>query len=376
MFRNRAVLIDRHSQFDPSTVSNVASIRDTAEAHCQALDTFQPEKSQSSTSLDSITFEAYLLSQGAGKTALATATLWTRAMLGQEPGDISALFFLNYCKSGGGLLQMRSDRKHGGQYLRVRQGTQVFAKGLAGALPEGTIQLSTVVEGITQTSDGKMEVRTKTGGTTYLARKVISSVPSPVLKTIAFSPPLPPSKRLLIESSTYGYYTKVMMVFKTPFWVEKGFCGLTQSFTGPASIVRDTSIPKDGKHVLTCFMVSEPGRAWAQQSPVEREKALLEQLGKLFGVGTQQVTNHFVELLLYEWTDDEFAGWGCPCTSLSPGVLDAVGSNALRDPVGNIHFVGTETAGEWKGYMEGAVRSGERGAAEVISQLKGASAKL
>lgn len=42
---------------------------------------------------------------------------------------------------------------------------------------------------------------------------------------------------------------------------------------------------------------------------------------------------------------------------------------ALRAPFGAIHFVGTETSFEWKGYMEGAVRSGERGAAEVIEAL-------
>lgn len=357
-------------QFDAATARHVAEIRDMVEAHCQAVDIFNPQDS----SLDSLTFEAYLLSRGADKTALTTATLWTRAMLGQEPSDISALFFLNYCKSGGGLMQMRSDRKHGGQYLRVRQGTQLFSTGLADALPEGVLQLSTPVTAVTQTSDGTVEVHTATGAV-YVCRKVISSVPSPVLKNIAFSPSLPPAKRMVIESSTYGYYTKVMMVFKTSFWVQKGFCGLTQSFTGPASIIRDTSIPKDNKHVLTCFMVGEPGRAWSRLSEEERENTLLEQIGKLFKIGKEEARQLFTELLLYEWTDDEFAGWGCPCTSLTPGVLDTVGST-LRDPVGNIHFVGTETAGEWKGYMEGAVRSGERGAAEVIAQLRWTTAKL
>ena len=43
--------------------------------------------------------------------------------------------------------------------------------------------------------------------------------------------------------------------------------------------------------------------------------------------------------------------------------------HVLRAPAGRIHFVGTETAFEWKGYMEGAVRSGERGAEEVLLSL-------
>ena len=66
-----------------------------------------------------MSFMAYLKSRQASDKAIATATIWTPAMLGQEPEDVSALYFLNYCKSGGGLLQMRSDRRHGGQYLRI-----------------------------------------------------------------------------------------------------------------------------------------------------------------------------------------------------------------------------------------------------------------
>ena len=43
-------------------------------------------------------------------------------MLGMEPSEVSALFFLEYCKSGGGIMQMRSDKKDGGQVLRMVEG--------------------------------------------------------------------------------------------------------------------------------------------------------------------------------------------------------------------------------------------------------------
>lgn len=152
------------------------------EADCQAVDAWKPKDS----SLDSLTFEGYLDSRGASPIAIKTATVWTRAMLGQDPGDISALFFLNYCKSGGGLLAMRSDRKGGGQHLRVRQGTQMFSKGLAGDLPPDTILLSTPVQAIKQTRRQQILVQTTDG--TYSTRKVITTVPSPALKTITFSP--------------------------------------------------------------------------------------------------------------------------------------------------------------------------------------------
>lgn len=348
-------------QFDAATRQHCADIRDMVEADCQAVDTWEP----TDTSLDSLTFEAYLVSRGANAAAIATATVWTRAMLGQDPKDVSALYFLNYCKSGGGLLQMRSDRKGGGQHLRVRQGTQLFSIGLASTLPPGVVLLSSPVRHVAQ--HGRQSVHVQAGDRTYSARKVITTVPSPVLRTISWEPKLPAAKQLWAESTTYGHYTKAMMQFKTPFWVEKGFCGLAQSFVGPASVVRDSASHADNKHVLTCFMSGEPGKAWSALSQGDRENALLRQLEKLYQV--ENLSQIFVRMYTYEWASDEYSGWGCPCTSLTPGVLDTVGPNALRNPWSNVHFAGTETAGEWKGYMEGAIRSGERAVEEVAKDL-------
>ncbi|KAK0392243.1 hypothetical protein NLU13_1740 [Sarocladium strictum] len=193
--------------------------------------------------------------------------------------------------------------------------------------------------------------------------------------SIAFQPALPLAKQAWIESTTYGYYTKAMMVFRTPFWVDKGYCGLIQSFTGPASVIRDTSSEPDGKYILTCFMAADTGRAWASLSTPEREQALVAQIGKLYD-SELEAARDVVEMLTYEWAKDEYYGWGCPCTALTPGVLDLLGGEALRTPSGNLHWAGTETAAEWKGYMEGALRSGERAAAEVVTGLTHVNARL
>lgn len=339
------------------------------EAHCQKIDTFDPKDSP----VDGLTFKAYLEQHDASPLAIATASVWTRAMLGQEPEDISALFFLNYCKSGGGLLQMRSDRKHGAQYLRVRQGTQLFARGLASSLPPKTVFLSTPVTSIHQFANGH-GVEVAAGNLKLHAKKVILSVPTPVYKTINFSPPLPYAKYVLANSTNYGYYTKAMLMFRRPFWIENGFCGLAQSLLGPASVVRDTSSPVDNKHVLTCFMASDLGRAWSLLPGEEQSQVLLNQVAGLFN-GANSVEKEFIGIVSHEWTEEQYSGFGCPCAAMPPGVLDSVGSS-LREVFGGIHFVGTETAGEWKGYMEGAVRSGERGASEVLNSLKGHVAKI
>ncbi|KAK8076763.1 hypothetical protein PG994_004035 [Apiospora phragmitis] len=350
-------------QFDQVTSEGVARIRDMCEADCQALDTFTPR----STALDAMTFEAYLRSRDASETSLATATVWTRAMLGVEPSDMSALFFLNYCRSGGGLLQMRSDRQGGGQHLRIRQGTQSIAQGLAADLPAGMLRLNRPVQRVLQDGPSYVDV-VDAEGAGYRVRKVITTVPSPALSNISFTPKLHPAKEAWSQSAGYGFYTKAIVVFKTPFWIAKGFCGLAQSFVGPASVVRDTSSPADDKHALTCFMSGIPGQAWAALPEPERNEKLLEQLAILYS-DRATVDRNFVEVLKYDWVGDQWAGYGCPCASLTPGVLDMLGSASLREPLGNLHFAGTETAGDWKGYMEGAVRSGERAAKEVVSGL-------
>jgi monoamine oxidase len=64
---------------------------------------------------------------------------------------------------------------------------------------------------------------------------------------------------------------------------------------------------------------------------------------------------------------------GCYGAHLAPGVWAAYG-DALRTPVGRIVWAGAETASVWNGYMEGAVRSGQRAAAEVEAPLAAVTA--
>jgi monoamine oxidase len=68
-----------------------------------------------------------------------------------------------------------------------------------------------------------------------------------------------------------------------------------------------------------------------------------------------------------DWSADPWAR-GCPTSAMPPGVMSVHGP-ALREPNGRVHWAGTETSPEWNGYMEGAVASGERAAAEVLAAL-------
>jgi monoamine oxidase len=69
----------------------------------------------------------------------------------------------------------------------------------------------------------------------------------------------------------------------------------------------------------------------------------------------------------HRWGAEEFAPGG-PTAAVPPGSWTRYGP-WLRRPVGPIHWAGTETADEWTGFLDGAVRSGQRAAAEVAKRL-------
>ena len=68
--------------------------------------------------------------------------------------------------------------------------------------------------------------------------------------------------------------------------------------------------------------------------------------------------------LLTTWNDDPWAG-----ESYSALTVDVAGGDdeILAAPAGRVHFAGEHTAGDWAGLMEGALRSGQRAAHEVLA---------
>lgn len=73
------------------------------------------------------------------------------------------------------------------------------------------------------------------------------------------------------------------------------------------------------------------------------------------------------DYLELDWQQERWSG-GCYGTLFGPNVWTRYG-HALSTPAGPIHWAGTETSPIWCGYMDGAVRSGERAAAAVLAEL-------
>ena len=135
---------------------------------------------------------------------------------------------------------------------------------------------------------------------------------------------------------------------------------------GPISFTRDTCVPEDKQYSITCFHVGQPGRKWSQLSEQERKDTVLKQFNDAFGTVVDEVPKP-INIIEKDWLKDPWF-LGGPSPVMKPGLLTGAGKS-IRDPFKNIHFIGTETSIVWKGYMEGAIRSGIRGAREVIEAL-------
>jgi monoamine oxidase len=208
-------------------------------------------------------------------------------------------------------------------------------------------------------------VKTKSGHK-YHSKKLILSVPTSLYPNIDFEPHLPPAKKELGDSTELGYYSKSILVFDEPWWRNANLSGVLTSMDGLVSFTRDTCVPEDKQYSITCFHVGQPGRKWSQLSAKERKDTVLKQFNDAFGTVVDNVREP-INIIEKDWLKDPWF-LGGPGPVMKPGLLTGAGKS-IRDPFKNIHFIGTETSVVWKGYMEGAITSGIRGAREVIEAL-------
>jgi monoamine oxidase len=115
--------------------------------------------------------------------------------------------------------------------------------------------------------------------------------------------------------------------------------------------------------VIAGFVDGEDARVLSDLPARERRKLALRSYVRYFGPEAGRPRRFFDQV----WDHEAYTG-GCPVGVMPPGVMTEYGP-ALRAPVGRIHWAGTETATKWNGYMDGAVRSGERAAAEALAEL-------
>ncbi len=198
---------------------------------------------------------------------------------------------------------------------------------------------------------------------TVEAQHAIVAIPPTLAGRLRYSPPLPALRDQLTQRMPMGTVIKVHCLYETPFWRDEGLTGQVTSDSGIIRITFDNSPESGTPGVLLGFIEGDEGRIWGQKSLEERRNAVLECLVRYFGEKAGQP----YEYVEQNWAEEEYTR-GCYAGYMPTGVWSLYGQ-ALRLPIGRLHWAGTETATAWNGYMDGAIQSGQRAAAEVLAAL-------
>jgi monoamine oxidase len=219
------------------------------------------------------------------------------------------------------------------------------------------VVLGTPVQRIERRPDGGVVVGYAGGQVS--ARAVIVAIAPQHRAQIAFDPPLPTQYTELTKHWPQGTLSKAYAAYDKPFWRAGGCSGEALSDEGPVFITFDVS-PEDGPGILLGFT---DARAFDPLPAEQRRDQALAGFARLFGKAALKP----IDYIDHCWGTEAFAPGG-PTAAVPPRSWTTYGP-WLRKPVDSVFWAGTETADRWTGFLDGAVRSGQRAATEVAEAL-------
>jgi monoamine oxidase len=318
-----------------------------------------PWRTPNAEVLDRGTVESWLSASTDEELARAYFRVLIPALFAAETHEVPWLHFLFYVRSGGSL-EYLSATTDGAQELRVVGGPHRICEHVAAELGPGAVMLGTPAYAVEQDSDVARVIHA--GGTT-VARRVIVTLPPTLAGRLSYRPPMPPDRDTLTQRFPMGRVIKFQVLYDEPFWRADGLNGQVISLDDPIATTFDNSPPDGRCGVLMGFVEADHARRLAALDALTRRQAVLDCLARYFGPRARDVRD-YAEL---DWSAEEYTR-GCYGGRPAAGAWTGYGA-ALREPIGRIHWAGAETSPVSNGYMDGAVRSGLRAAAEVLATL-------
>jgi monoamine oxidase len=285
--------------------------------------------------------------------------LFESAVRGLMTADLSeaSLLHLLYLAHTHGSIDTLFSIENGAQENMVNGGAGSIARRVADELG-AAVRLNTPVRAIAQRDAG---VLVSGDELAVSARKAVVSVPPALALEIAFDPPLPEDRRALYRGAIGGWETKTLVVYDQPFWRADGYSGQTAEPNSAAEVTLDAGPASGSPGVIGAFTFGPVAQRLAALDAGVRRKAVLDALSIRFGPRAASPTD-FIET---SWWTEEWSR-GCSMAHFTLGTLTRYG-HLLREPFGHVHWAGTETATVSHGAIDGAVRSGERVAEEILS---------
>jgi monoamine oxidase len=324
-----------------------------------------PWSAANAASYDAQTLESWINSHSVTPQFRKLVPAATRPIFGAEPRELSLLFTLFYIAASGneqnpGTFERNFNTRDGAQMWRFAGGTQLITRRMTRRLGKKRILRKQAVRRISQNRRG---VTVLTKRLRVRAKRVIVALPPALAGRIDYRPDMPAERDQLTQRLPQGNLTKVAVIYDRPFWRDAGLTGTAVSTDGFVNATFDDSPPGGSPGVIFGFVGGDQSRTFNQLSEAARREAVLAQFVQFFGSPAASPIGY----LESNWASERWSR-GCPVGIPGPGLLTGLGPS-LRKPVGKIHWAGAETSTYWNGYMDGAVRSGERAAAEVLAEI-------
>ena len=222
-----------------------------------------------------------------------------------------------------------------------------------------SIHLSQPVRHIAQDADG---VTVRSDDMTVRAQRAIVAVPLAIASQILYEPMLPVDRSFLHQRMPSGAVVKTAVIYDEPFWRTDGLSGQSAAPGSLATVTID-ACTDTGRPGVMCVITEGPlARRLGRLDEAERRRAILAELVGRFGEKASSPADYLEQ----NWSVERYSGGGM-LSHAPTGVLTEFG-RAIREPCDHIHWAGTESSVVMCGWVDGAVRSGERAATEVMER--------
>ena len=331
--------IDRSWPLDVGDLGELERLVGALLAAARRHDPALPPDAQGLEDLD-VPAPAWLDAQGVAGRVRVLADLWIAACGSAPVADVSMLEFIRWISAADWSVWRHLEAAVLG--WRFRDGTAALYEAIAGDV-RGEIRLGTPVARIAQ--DAERATVTTAAGEELQADAVVVTAPVGALAGIEFDPPLSGGKTRAAAENHAGQGVKVWVLARG---VPDDFFALAEGAKLDNAGAMATAA--DGSTVLVCFGPSAAALDVHDHAAVAAAFAELAPEGEVVGVHA------------HDWVGDPYSRgtWAV----LRPGQVHSAW-RALREAEGRVHFAGAHTALRWPSFMDGAIESGHRVAAEV-----------
>ena len=341
----------------PWAVANIGTVFLELTQMCKSIPVEAPWAARKAHKWDQISWAAWLDRNTLSKPARQLLESSVAGLYTSAASEISLLFVLYQMAAAGGPSFVLGV-KGAAEDERPVGGMGAVHRAVATELGDA-IHLSQPVRSIEQSADA---VVVRSDDMVVNARRAIVAVPISIASQIRYEPMLPVARSFLHQRMPSGAVYKIALVYDEPFWRADGLSG--QSFTpgSPANLTIDSCTDTGSPGMLTVITEGPEARRLGGLGDDERRNAVLNAVAERFGRKALSPADYVEQ----NWSVERYSGGGM-IAHTPPGVLTEFGP-ALREPCGRIHWAGTETSAVMYGFIDGAVRSGERAAAEVMER--------